>query len=352
MRKALLDILVDPISKEALQIEGCQEDAENNIFEGTLIAPNESRYSIVDGIPRFVITDDCDQKQTEASFGYKWQQTSTYDTPAVQAQAKQWLVQRYGFQTADEMRGFFSERQRILDAGCGSGFSSSLWMNQMWQGQGNAEWFGADISVAIDVAQDRLNSIPGTHFIQADVLQLPFEANSFDTIFSEGVLHHTPSTELALKSLAALLKPDGEIMFYVYRKKGAIREFTDDYIRNIISPLSPEEAWDTLRPLTKLGQSLAELKTEVEIVEDIPCLDIKAGNYDVQRLIYWNFAKCFWDETYSFEQNHHVNFDWYHPCYAHRQTEEEVYRWCNEAGLSINHFAAQESGFTVRAIKK
>jgi len=46
-----------------------------------------------------------------------------------------------------------------------------------------------------------------------------------------------------------------------------------------------------------------------------------------------------------------VNFDWYHPRYAHRQTEEEVRRWCGEAGLSIFHFDVQESGFTVRAIK-
>ena len=28
-----------------------------------------------------------------------------------------------------------------------------------------------------------------------------------------------------------------------------------------------------------------------------------------------------------------MNFDWYHPRYAHRQTEEEVRRWCEEAGL-------------------
>ena len=29
------------------------------------------------------------------------------------------------------------------------------------------------------------------------------------------------------------LKPGGRILFYVYRKKGPIREFTDDYVREL-----------------------------------------------------------------------------------------------------------------------
>ena len=37
---------------------------------------------------------------------------------------------------------------------------------------------------------------------------------------------------------------------------------------------------------------------------------IKAGRYDVQRLVYWHIAKLFWNETFSFEANNHVNFDW------------------------------------------
>ena len=106
-----------------------------------------------------------------------------------------------------------------------------------------------------------------------------------------------------------------------------------------------------LRPLTRLGQALSELKTDVEVPEDIPYLGIKAGRYDIQRLIYWHFAKLFWNEEFSFEENNHGNFDWYHPKYAHRQTEDEVRRWCDEAGLSIFHFNIQESGYTVRALR-
>jgi arsenite methyltransferase len=351
MRKSLLDILVDPVSNAPLQVEVRRYRDDGDILEGTLRSSGTRSYAITSGIPRLVVNEDRDQKQTGDSFGFKWQQRSTYASHEMHQACRQWLVQRYGFRGVDEMRRFFGSRRRILDAGCGSGFSASFWMDHSWQGQGTAEWVGVDISSAIDIAQERLGSTAGTHFLQADMMQLPFRAHAFDTIFAEGALHHTPSTERAVKALISYLEPGGQILFYVYRKKGPIREFADDHIRECMSLLDPEEAWANLRPLTRLGQALAELQAEVDVPEDIPCLGIQAGRYDVQRLIYWHFAKLYWNEKFSFEENHHVNFDWYHPRYAHRHTEEEIRRWCEEAGLSITHFDAQESGYTVRATK-
>ena len=66
---------------------------------------------------------------------------------------------------------------------------------------------------------------------RADLNDLPLKDASVDLIFSEGVLHHTDDTERAFHNIARLLKPGGHFLLYVYRKKGPIREFTDDYIR-------------------------------------------------------------------------------------------------------------------------
>jgi arsenite methyltransferase len=349
--RSLLDVLVDPISNLPLEVQEHRSETGGTIVEGILHSPDGRSYTITGGIPRFVLTEDCGQRQTERSFGYQWKQREAYDSKSSKDFSREWLVRRYGFASGLEMQRYFAERQCILDAGCGGGYSASLWLDSGWWGAGTAQWYGADISEAIDVAQERLTGIPGLHFVQADVCQLPFAEKTFDVIFSEGVLHHTPSTERALKSLVPLLRRGGEIMFYVYRKKGPIREFTDDYIREIMSVLTPQQAWDKLRPLTKLGQALAELHAEVEVKEDIPYLGIKAGRYDAQRLIYWNFAKMFWNDNLSFDENHLQNFDWYSPRYAFRQTEEEVRRWCAESGLSIFYFNTEEAGFTVRAVK-
>ncbi len=350
MKQALYDLLVDPIAGGPLDLVRLEHDQDDTLA-GELRASGGAVYPIVRSIPRLVVTDDADQMQTSDAFGFKWQKRDTYDSPAVKASSIAWMADKYGFVSLEEWAGFYNSRQRILDIGCGSGFSSSLWLDSAYW-SGAAMWVGVDISLAIDVARERLKQISNTHFVQANALQLPFRDASFDAIFSEGVLHHTASTRLALLSAARLLEPGGEFHFYVYRRKGPVREFTDDHIRAAIAPLSDEEAWDTMRSLTHLGQTLAELHATIELEEDIPLLGIKAGTHDIQRLMYWNFAKLYWNAAWSFEENVHVNFDWYRPHYAHRQSADQVRQWCGEAGLKVAWFHEQESGFSVRAVKE
>jgi len=287
-----------------------------------------------------------DQAQTADSFGFKWQQTETWDSQAMQRRAALWLVERYGFGDVDAMHAWFAKRRRILDAGCGSGFSAAILL-----GDTPAEYVGADISVAVHVAKKRFAGLPHTRFVQADMMMLPFAPASFDTVIAEGTLHHTPSTENALASVAAMLEPGGEILFYVYRVKAPAREFTDDHVRQVISSLPPEQAWAALRPLTALGRELAALHATITLDADIPYLGVRAGTYDVQRFLYNAFCKMFWDESLSFEENNHVNFDWFHPRYAHRQTEDEVSAWCERLGLRIIHRNIQDSGITIRALR-
>ena len=179
----------------------------------------------------------------------------------------------------------------------------------------------------------------------------PLAPESVDVIFSEGVLHHTDSTRGALLSLAPLLKPGGRFMFYVYRRKGPIREFTDDYIRAKLQDMAPQEAWDALTPLTRLGQMLGELDIEVDVPEDIALLDIPAGPINLQRLFYWHVVKAYYRPG-EFDEMHHINYDWFAPVNAHRQSPEEVRAWCDEAGLEIERENVQEAGITIVARKR
>lgn len=350
MKAELNRFLVDPLGLRPLSLSATESD-QSEILAGTLHAEDGKSYRILNGIPRFVLTDDAEQVLTSKAFGFKWKKRDTYDSPSAKKNATRWYLEKYGFESVEAWTKFFDSREAVLDVGCGSGFSSSLWLDSPdWSG--NAAWVGADISEAIDVARQRLQHLPNCHFVQADALQLPLPDHSFDTIFSEGVLHHTPSTRLALLSAARVLAPGGQFHFYVYRRKGPVREFTDDYIRDRIASLSDEEAWEAMRPLTQLGQALFESQAKITLKEDIPLLGIEAGEHQVQRLIYWNFAKLFWNSELSFDENLHINFDWYRPRYAHRQTAEEVRQWCAEAALEIQRFHEEPSGFTVRAIKK
>jgi SAM-dependent methyltransferase len=211
-------------------------------------------------------------------------------------------------------------------------------------------YVGADISSAVDVASDRMAEAGADcAFIQCDLGKLPFPAGSFDLIFSEGVLHHTDSTECAIRSLVSLLRPGGVFMFYVYRKKGPIREFTDDYIRAKMQTMSPEEGWKKMMPLSKLGKSLGDLNIEIDLEEPIELLDIPAGKINLQRLIYWHVLKAFYRPEYDLDEMNHINFDWYAPRNAHRQTPDEVRAWCMACGLVIERERVEDAGITVVA---
>jgi len=288
-----------------------------------------------------------DQLQTRDSFGFKWRQEHSYGSEAQREVSRQWLIQRYGFADEADMTRYFVSRRRVLDAGCGGGFTAGI----LLEGVRTTPFVGVDISEAVWVAREKLAHLEAAAFVEADLLALPFREESFDTIVSEGVLHHTPSTEAALRSVVPLLERGGELLFYVYRRKGPVREYADDLIRAKVAPLPAEEAWAAMRPLTELARVLAEAKAEVTVPEDVPELGIRAGQYDVQRLIYNSFCKLFWNEAFTFEENLHVNFDWYHPRYAHRQSEEEVKAWCASLALRIVHMDVQDSGITVRAVR-
>jgi arsenite methyltransferase len=171
-------------------------------------------------------------------------------------------------------------------------------------------------------------------------------------IFSEGVLHHTDSTETALKRLSDLLRPGGRFLFYVYRRKGPIREFTDDYVRERIGTLDPEDAWRAIMPITRLGQALGELDAEVDVEEPIELLGIPAGRINVQRLFYWHVLKAFYRPDLTLEEMNHINYDWFAPANAHRQSPEEVRRWCDEAGLQVERESVEPAGITIVARKR
>src|SRR5262249_34699661 len=117
--------------------------------------------------------------------------------------------------------------------------------------------------------------------VHADVNRLPFADEFFDVINCDQVIHHTPDPPATLLHLRRKLKVGGQIFCYVYRKKSVIREFVDDYVRERINDMPIDDALELCEGFTKLGKAFAELRTAVEIAEDIPILGIKRGRYDV-----------------------------------------------------------------------
>jgi SAM-dependent methyltransferase len=306
-------------------------------------------FVIRDGIPRSLALLSPAQSQTEETFGFKWKMRETFESEASLAGMRKWLVERYGDVARSDWLAEHGEGPLMIDAGCGASMSA---LELFGEALPRLRYLGVDVSEAIDVAADRFAERGyQAGFIQADISNLPFPQSSVDLIFSEGVLHHTDSTKNALGALARLLKPGGRFLFYVYQKKGPIREFTDDYVRDKLQVMSPQQAWEAVEPLTQLGIALGELDAEIEIEKPIELLGIPAGKIDVQRLFYWHVAKAFYRPDLSFDEMNHINYDWYAPANAHRQSRDEVRAWCAEFGLAIEREVIEDAGIAVVARK-
>ena len=100
------------------------------------------------------------------------------------------------------------ESKRICDLGCGIGRWSYFLKDTA------KEIVLVDFSESIFEARKHLIESDNMVFILGDVLDLPFQDDTFDIIFSLGVLHHIPIP--ALQSVRDLAGLAPEFLFYIY----------------------------------------------------------------------------------------------------------------------------------------
>jgi len=141
-------------------------------------------------------------KRTAQSFGYEWSHFSR-------------LLDQYEQNFQHYFEGYSADYFRdklVLDAGCGSG------RHVYYAAKYGAEVIGIDLSKAIDVAYRNNRANARTHFIQADLTNLPLRHELFDIVCSIGVLHHLPDPESGFKGLLKFVKTGGRVFIYVYHR--------------------------------------------------------------------------------------------------------------------------------------
>lgn len=171
-------------------------------------------FPIINGIPRMLRKMDSNlssrsngpanrdqtlQLQTAASFGFEWTRFAEM-CPEWESNFWDYMFPR----TAESFRG-----KKVLDAGCGIG------RHAYYAARYGAEVWAVDISDAVEVAA---KNVSGTQarVIQADLNHLPFPKDSFDLVYSIGVLHHLSDPEGAFQYLLRFVKPGGEFRMFLY----------------------------------------------------------------------------------------------------------------------------------------
>src|SRR4051812_26375238 len=103
---------------------------------------------------------------------------------------------------------------RVLEIGCGIGTDGLQFA------RAGAVYTGVDLTdAAIELARKNFAAagMPGDLRV-ADAEHLDFADESFDLVYSHGVLHHTPDIHAAVKEIHRILKPGGRAAVMLYHR--------------------------------------------------------------------------------------------------------------------------------------
>jgi 2-polyprenyl-3-methyl-5-hydroxy-6-metoxy-1,4-benzoquinol methylase len=258
-------------------------------------------FPITNGVLRFV-----NSEAYAGNFGFEWTKYArTQLDSEVSNLSERQIRECTGFTPAE------LEAKWVLDVGCGMGRFAEV--ASRW----GAYVVGIDLSRAADVAAKNLASRENVWICQASVLNLPFIEQSFDYIYSIGVLHHTPDCEQSFKCLPRLLKPGGTVAIWLYSGYNRWYRMSDIY-RVFTAKLSPgalHALCVAVDPLYYVHRGLLRIPGVGRSLSGILKYLVPVNLYP------------------SREARLLDMFDWYSPVYQSKHTYEQVFRWFEDCGL-------------------
>ena len=180
-------------------------------------------------------------------------------------------------------------KARVLDAGCGGGRYSVA-----WHLLGAGEVLGVDLSepgIADARARAEAMKLANVRFDLVDVVELPLPRNSFDIVFSNGVLHHTRDWERGVRNLLELLRPGGLGWLYLIENPGGYFWDVIELLREVMKNEVHEQARAAVValgiPANRVFYMLDHVMAPINLrltAEEITAALVAAGARDIRRL--------------------------------------------------------------------
>ena len=122
---------------------------------------------------------------------------------------------------AKNFKNFIGFNKNILEVGCGTGQLSLYFSigtnNRVYALDPTLE------SIKLGIEFSKKNKVKNIKFVNADIFDDVFRKQSFDFIWTNGVLHHTKNPKLAFNIVSKYLKKNGYILVGLYNKYGRLR---------------------------------------------------------------------------------------------------------------------------------
>jgi len=302
----LIDIIVCPKCGGDISV------SMNEVKSSFYCKQCHAHYPVKNGIPRFVQTDSYVD-----SFSWEWDKhpETLVDSLSGGTLAHDMFIERTGL-TEKDING-----KLCLDAGCGSGR-----FMEVVKDMGGIP-VGVDMSYSVDEAHKILGD--NSYLFQADIMNLPFKPESFDVVFSIGVIHHTANTRIAFERLARLVKPGGILAVWVYSNEGLPMKFY-----NMVTAMY--RTFTTRLPRNVLYK-LCYVAVPLHFFDKIPVLGL-ATYLILPRSRNANPKIRILD-----------TFDWYSPTYQFKHTYKEVESWASKLGMTSQRLKTPVS---IKCVKK
>ena len=257
------------------------------------------RWPIVKGIPRFV-----DSEHYVQSFGYQWRRHRRTQLVDKSIDSETEFREKTGL-TPETVRG-----KLVLDVGVGAGRFSDL------IGRWGGTPVGVDLSLAVLSAQKTLAPYAPNAFVcQADAFHMPFKEESFDIVYSMGVLMATPSTRQAFRTIARFVKPGGIVATGLYEDFSDFLTYASRY-RRYTTAMSHSL-------LHLLCYASIPIYTVLKVTRSI-FGPVVTGQVEKALMIFMH-EDPLWRVLGT--------FDWYAPRYQWLHEENEVKQWYEELGF-------------------
>lgn len=127
-------------------------------------------------------------------------------------------IRNYRYKThpwiLDTINRFDIDGQKVLEIGYGAG------TDHLSLASRGGVMYGIDITPKNREITSKLFEMQGykSELIVGDAENLPYENNSFDFVYSFGVIHHSPDTNRIISEIYRVLKPGGRCYITVYHK--------------------------------------------------------------------------------------------------------------------------------------
>ena len=314
---------------ETLRCPGClgelrvKREPGDGIKAALVCSSCAEEFPVVDSIPRLLLSPfreallgngiargvDARQLETAMSFGFEWSRF-----PEMYEEWKQSFLDYMQPHTAESFRG-----KKVLDAGCGNGRFA------YYAAKYGAEVWAIDLGPAVEVARKNTEQAGRVQVVQADLHRPPFALESFDFIYSIGVLHHLPDPEEAFQNLLRYLKPGGEIQIYLYWKperqpiKRTLLSIVD-LTRKITTRLSHRAVYALAFPAAVAA--FVFFVWPYRILRNVPSLESLAEKIPMKQYARFPFRVCVNDQLDRFSAP-----------IENRYTKQQVADWLSRAKL-------------------